>query len=147
MSNSIIVPALQQDPEVDRFRGLLCFASAGLVRLLRKVFSQLSGKNRDFVTHSLKFEKNAAQQVCKYLLCVPDIVTIGRHAGCHCCASAKVNIMRWTFTSADRGREAGCGVAAEAPGGDARQRQARRRAGDVGAQAGGGHMAGRVQHA
>lgn len=41
---------------------------AGLVRLLRKVFSQLSGKNREFVTHSLKFEKNAAQQVRYSLL-------------------------------------------------------------------------------
>lgn len=36
---------------------------AGLVRLLRKVFSQMSVKNKDFVAHSLKFEKNAAQQV------------------------------------------------------------------------------------
>jgi hypothetical protein len=45
-----------------------CFTPAGLVRLLRKVFSQLSAKNREFVTHSLKFEKNAAQQVRKRLL-------------------------------------------------------------------------------
>lgn len=33
------------------------------MRLVRKVLLQLSQKNREFVALSLKFEKNAAQQV------------------------------------------------------------------------------------
>lgn len=37
--------------------------NAGIVRLLRKLFMQLSQKNREFVALSLKFEKNTAQQV------------------------------------------------------------------------------------
>ncbi len=36
---------------------------AGIVRLLRKIFMQLSAKNREFVALSLKFEKGTAQQV------------------------------------------------------------------------------------
>jgi hypothetical protein len=57
------VPVLQQGATDQWPRLSACCTLAGLVRLLRKVFSQLSAKNREFVTHSLKFEKNAAQQV------------------------------------------------------------------------------------
>jgi hypothetical protein len=54
-----------------------CCTLAGLVRLLRKVFSQLSGKNREFVTHSLKFEKNAAQQARHSMLdCLVPLQTL-----------------------------------------------------------------------
>jgi hypothetical protein len=36
---------------------------AGLVRLLRKNAQHFSSKNREFVSHSLRFEKDAARQV------------------------------------------------------------------------------------
>ena len=42
---------------------------AAMVRLLRKIVLQLTQKNREFVGHSLKFEKNAAQQVETRHLC------------------------------------------------------------------------------
>ena len=58
-----VLPVLQQGASNQWPTVSACCTLAGLVRLLRKVFSQLSGKNREFVTHSLKFEKNAAQQV------------------------------------------------------------------------------------
>ena len=58
-----VLPVLQQGALDQWPRVNACCPLAGLVRLLRKVFSQLSGKNREFVTHSLKYEKNAAQQV------------------------------------------------------------------------------------
>ncbi len=36
---------------------------AALVRLLRKNVLHLTSKNREFLSHSLKFEKNSGQQV------------------------------------------------------------------------------------
>lgn len=53
-------------------RKILFVCRAALVRLLRKNSQQLSSKNRQFVSHSLKFEKNAVQQVRAWGL--PDLL-------------------------------------------------------------------------
>ena len=69
------MPRLQQGASARWSTVSAACVLAGLVRLLRKVFSQLSGKNREFVTHSLKFEKNAAQQV-RHSMLATDVLTL-----------------------------------------------------------------------
>ena len=47
---------------------------AALVKLLRRCLNQMTGKSRQYVDTSLKFEKEAFQQVCTAKLVMQDSV-------------------------------------------------------------------------
>lgn len=49
---------------------------AALVKLLRRCLNQMTGKSRQYVDTSLKFEKEAFQQVCTATLVMQDGVCL-----------------------------------------------------------------------